>query len=281
MKRIIKELSLVLILALMACGIFTGCGNDTESSESDYVFAQTQFGSVLIEYNGEDEAPIVPSFVEGSPVIAIGNYAFADNTSVKQIYFSQYVRAIGKNAFEGCHSLETIMISDGIEYIGENAFAGCDKAEIYCQAGEDIATGWENNWNVDGITVYWNSSQGADDMIPNGDESFGFGDNSGVMDMQLGAPILKIVPMNAVIHIDQIEIDFNFDAQVNASGSYLAPYSFGINFNTPKPAIDEQDRESSSSSSKKEIDLSQYYVPTAEGMKQLLELLSSTEEPNS
>jgi len=55
----------------------------------------------------------------------ISDHAFANQTSLSTVRFSESVTEIGEGAFEGCSSLNQIELPDTIDIIGSKAFANC------------------------------------------------------------------------------------------------------------------------------------------------------------
>ena len=69
-------------------------------------------------------------------VTSIGDWAFADCTSLRQINIPDSVTSIGDGAFERCTSLRQINIPDSVTNIGGGAFWGCTSLrQIYIPAG--------------------------------------------------------------------------------------------------------------------------------------------------
>ncbi|MGN0997127.1 MAG: leucine-rich repeat protein [Candidatus Ventricola sp.] len=85
---------------------------------SDFVLE----GSVLTAYTGTDSVVTLPT-----GVTAIGEGAFAGNTTITEVKFTYNVTAIGKDAFAGCTSLVYVdnASRQSIRTLGEGAFAGC------------------------------------------------------------------------------------------------------------------------------------------------------------
>ena len=63
----------------------------------------------------------------GNNVKNIGEYAFRNCKSVKNITIPSCVRVIEKGAFKGCSQLEKVVIMEGVTHIGEEAFSYCRK----------------------------------------------------------------------------------------------------------------------------------------------------------
>jgi len=88
-------------------------------------FAITNDGEITAYYGGE--FVVVPSEVEGIPVIKIGERAFFD-IGITDVYLSEGISAIGKSSFEGCN-IVSADIPSSVRIIGDRAFANC--AELH------------------------------------------------------------------------------------------------------------------------------------------------------
>lgn len=75
---------------------------------------------VLVSYNGQAESIVIPNCIE-----KIGDEAFIENKSLKEVTISFGVKEIGQSAFEGCVKLESISIPDSVQIIGGGAFSRC------------------------------------------------------------------------------------------------------------------------------------------------------------
>lgn len=62
-------------------------------------------------------------------VTAIGNFAFADCSSLKSITIPNSVTLIGQCAFSGCDGLTSITLPESVTFIGEGAFSHCKNLE--------------------------------------------------------------------------------------------------------------------------------------------------------
>lgn len=107
-----------------------------------YIVIQGRNGKLQLDY---DECPggllvtgttvfetrkiIIPSEVDGVPVIGIKEDAFKDNDKLIEIVLPDTIRTIEARAFAGCDSLKEISMPDSIEYIGDDAFNGCSSLE--------------------------------------------------------------------------------------------------------------------------------------------------------
>ena len=69
----------------------------------------------------------IPAAIDGIPVAAIANRAFADNQSISTVVIGDGVKSIGDHAFQSCRKLIQIGVPPGVVVIGSGAFDGCVK----------------------------------------------------------------------------------------------------------------------------------------------------------
>jgi len=79
----------------------------------------------ITDYIGNGRDVTIPSYVNGCPVVAIGNKAFYDCSSLTSITIPDGVTSIGDYAFDGCSSLTSVTIPDSVTSIGDYAFYFC------------------------------------------------------------------------------------------------------------------------------------------------------------
>ena len=77
------------------------------------------------KYIGNQTEAIIPTEIDGLPVMLIGNRAFMDCTLLKHVSIPPTVLNIGHNAFTNCSSLEAVEIPDSVISIGLQAFKDC------------------------------------------------------------------------------------------------------------------------------------------------------------
>ena len=108
-------------------------------------------GYVVIGYEDGISSLVIPESIDGVPVVAIGERAFRDCSTLKgdvvlpksivaiekeafmnadglngRIYFPQSLKVISDRAFYGCQSLKAdLIIPDSVETIGDEAFSYC------------------------------------------------------------------------------------------------------------------------------------------------------------
>ncbi len=75
----------------------------------------TSEGVKIVGYSGSDTAVEVPPEIDGRPVTAIGENAFAGKTEITSVTVPDSVTTIDEDAFAGCTGLTTIVIPDGLD----------------------------------------------------------------------------------------------------------------------------------------------------------------------
>ncbi|HEY3421490.1 MAG TPA: leucine-rich repeat protein [Methanomassiliicoccales archaeon] len=119
------------------------------SLDGNFSYRHYQEGVEITAYLGAESVVVVPSDIDGNPVVSIGASAFASGTTLVPLTSVQIqadVRSIGdsafyqsgatinipatvqkieNNAFYGCTGLTAVAIPDGVTTIGSGAFQGC------------------------------------------------------------------------------------------------------------------------------------------------------------
>ena len=102
-----------------------------EGAESTpvYEYERTAEGVCITGYRGSDENIIMPSFLEGLPVVAISEEAFR-GSAIKSILLSAGITELPKNCFKGCHNLQSVTLPAALKKIGTSAFYETDLVEV-------------------------------------------------------------------------------------------------------------------------------------------------------
>ncbi len=106
-----------------------------ESRTSDFTFSLEEKGAVITGYRGTKSLCVVPSFIGGLPVVAVGEAAFENAATLVQIVLPETVTELGAGAFAGCSRLEKFnpientadsrpVDLEGFSSIGAGAFRG-------------------------------------------------------------------------------------------------------------------------------------------------------------
>ena len=90
---------------------------------------ETITGLELISCEAGVEKAVIPSEVNGIPVISIENpdwaSVFRDTASIRSVVLPETICYIGHRAFYGCANLTDLVLSSEIKYIGTEAFYDC------------------------------------------------------------------------------------------------------------------------------------------------------------
>lgn len=91
---------------------------------NDFLYSVTEDQNVVITgYNGTKTVISIPDTINGYPVTAIGDFAFAENTNIDTVTIPDSVLTIGEYAFSNS-SVRTITGGAGVVSLGENCFSG-------------------------------------------------------------------------------------------------------------------------------------------------------------
>ena len=94
---------------------------------------------------------VIPEYIEGYKVTAIGENAFKDCKSITSIVIPQYVSEIGTRAFMSCESMKSATLPAALKVIGEEGFYLCSSLKNVYYEGDvegwcaiDFVTGWSS-----------------------------------------------------------------------------------------------------------------------------------------
>ena len=80
---------------------------------------------VLTAYHGQDTEIVIPEYLHGERVVAIGSNAFANSAAITAVYLPDTVISIGTHAFENCIGLSSVRLPNNLQELGNYAFSGC------------------------------------------------------------------------------------------------------------------------------------------------------------
>lgn len=96
---------------------------------SDFTYEMTDGGVRLTAYNGTGGTVVIPDSIQGTPVTALGDGLFQDNTALTALSIPTSVTSIGVNLLTGCRSLQLLRLPqlgaqrDGLGFL--SYFFGC------------------------------------------------------------------------------------------------------------------------------------------------------------
>lgn len=113
-----------------------------EALTSEFDFVLDTKGAVITGYRGARSLCVLPNYIGGLPVVAIGDSAFAGASALQHIVLPKTVTVLGEDAFAGCSSLAKFnpiensennrpINLDGFDSIGAGAFRGTAFTAVY------------------------------------------------------------------------------------------------------------------------------------------------------
>lgn len=94
------------------------------ATSGDYTYTITASKAQITKYTGTGATVSIPSTLGGSPVTSIGNWAFANCTSLTSVSIPSGVTSIGNWSFSDS-GLTSVSIPSGLVNIGMYAFSNC------------------------------------------------------------------------------------------------------------------------------------------------------------
>lgn len=160
-KKKIKAALLLACISIMTLGAVSASAAELQETPGSYFRYSTENDERTIEkYTGTDTTVVIPSTIDGKPVVAIGNTAFSSNTSVKNVIIGDNITSIGDSVFYNCSDLENVTIGNNVKTIGANLF-------MFCSNLKSVTFG--NNVESIGDHAFYNCSSLKSIVIPNRD----------------------------------------------------------------------------------------------------------------
>lgn len=116
------------ILLALSCCLGAGLPPDTVNAETSGDFSYELLAddtAIITGYTGSAAQLEIPAQLDGHPVVAIGESAFADKQSIQTLSLPDTLVRIDYQAFSGCRSLTTLTIPESVREINGYAFQGC------------------------------------------------------------------------------------------------------------------------------------------------------------
>jgi len=109
--------------------------------ENGFAYSLENGTATITGYQGTVTEVVIPEYVAGVPVYAIGANAFA-NTEIASVELLAGVQRIEAEAFRGCTYLQQVILPISIKYIGPDAFTRNYDAETITIYYRDSSVGW-------------------------------------------------------------------------------------------------------------------------------------------
>ena len=107
--------------------------NESNESQVEFSYIKENGGITITKYNGKQTSVQIPNYIEGLPVLKIGQNAFSE-TKVKSVSVPDSCIEIDWFSFYGCYALTTVYLAKSVTAIGYGAFDSCSSGlKIYCE----------------------------------------------------------------------------------------------------------------------------------------------------
>lgn len=101
--------------------LYAKWGNEEDGVPFTYI--ELDDGTIEITgYKGRRRYITIPDIIDEKKVTSIGDYAFANETRLREVGMPKYLVNIGKGAFQGCTNLLEMEIPSTVKTIGSHAF---------------------------------------------------------------------------------------------------------------------------------------------------------------
>lgn len=130
--RSILSLALALLMCLSAAAAAPG-SEEKIPAEETLAFYPVEGGSLMFEKSSGTvvgcesgvTGAVIPSEIEGTAVLRIGNGAFAGCEQLTRVVIPDGVRTVAHRVFQDCTGLTQVDIGRDVIYIGDSVFSGC------------------------------------------------------------------------------------------------------------------------------------------------------------
>ena len=97
---------------------------------SDYAYVRYEDGVMITGYRGRASDLVMPTYLDGMPVVAIGADAFYDQKTLSRVVLPRRLETILNSAFSYCPNLEHITFPASLRRIDYYAFYRCNLAAL-------------------------------------------------------------------------------------------------------------------------------------------------------
>ena len=126
------------VAVMLALFVAAGVGEDQEyktDASGQWKYVLEDDGATIMRYVGtagyvEDLVLVIPSELDGYPVMSIGELAFYEYYGLTNVTIPEGVTNIGDWAFYHCTELTSVTIPDSVISIGDSAFYTCALASV-------------------------------------------------------------------------------------------------------------------------------------------------------
>ena len=122
--------------------------DQSTSQAAHFTYTVVSGKAVITEYHGSDTEVTVPASLDGYPVTAIGDRAFANHPKLVSVTLPNGVQTLGWFAFSGCVSLARIRIPQTVEASAYGAFENCPAALTILTPADSYAAQYAASYGI-------------------------------------------------------------------------------------------------------------------------------------
>ncbi len=165
-KAVSLILTAMMVQSVLVTGVVTASASQTDTlpaqsqtqvlestvTSGDYTYTTSSQGITITKYNGTESELVIPEKIDGMIIAAIGESAFAFNTSLTSVSIPENVKSVGTKAFNGCSKLTTVSFPSTLVNIGTGAFYNCVRLESVTFPASVTSIGKEAFYNCISMT---------------------------------------------------------------------------------------------------------------------------------
>ncbi len=121
--------------------------------EADWEYKESTWngpGLVLTTYKGTDINVVIPSEIDGKPVVELDSYLFK-NKGIQSVKMPDSITELGVLVFWNCNQLKKVEFGDGLDYIGRDTFRDCPNLTEIILPQNLIGIGSYAFWGCSGL----------------------------------------------------------------------------------------------------------------------------------
>ena len=114
---------------------------NTQGYSTEWGYGNVPGGVSIYWYSGNDVDVVIPSQINGKPVISLSSSLFSGCSQLKTVTLPSTLIEISDYAFKDCKSLVSVNLPDGVTIIGDSVFSGCTslKTVVLPSALEEVS----------------------------------------------------------------------------------------------------------------------------------------------
>ena len=133
-KHRVRIIAVTVVSVCLLCVFSSFATGEYKEGSIHYTLGDSG-NAIITEYDSGDENVIIPSAINGHPVVAIGSESFYEDTVIKTVSLPEGIKTIGDNAFYNCYNLTDINIPSTVTELGQGSFYRVQFKEVTIPEG--------------------------------------------------------------------------------------------------------------------------------------------------